>query len=186
MASKENYIPTQDQRVGLMDFSEKAVKFLTFHLGQETYGIEALKVREIIRMTPITRVPRTLPFIPGVINLRGKITAVLDLRTRFGLEVAEATERTCIVVVQFNGGGRDFTVGLVVDEVCEVVDLTDEDFDAPPSFGPDGSVSFIQGMGKLKDKVIILLHIDRILRTNDAAVVEQITEAVQELDRVSQ
>ena len=169
-----------------MNSSNEAVKFLTFHLGQETYGIEALKVREIIRMTPITPVPRTLPFIPGVINLRGKITAVLDLRIRFGLEAADATERTCIVVVQFDGGGRELTMGLVVDEVCEVVDLTDEEFEAPPSFGADGSAGFIQGMGKLKDKVIILLHIDRILRTNDAAVVEQITEAVHELDNVSQ
>jgi purine-binding chemotaxis protein CheW len=149
--------------------SQHEGKYLTFCLDGEEYGLEILKVREIIGMMAITTVPRTPTFIKGVINLRGKVIPVIDLRTKFGLAEAERTDETCIIVVDVG----DVEVGVVVDRVSEVRDIPGGDIDDPPSFGTTVDASFILGMGKIKEKVTILLDITRVL-AQDADVLNDL------------
>lgn len=141
-----------------------AGKYLTFHLGDETYGLPVLKVREIIKLVPVTQIPQ-LPFhIRGVINMRGKIIPVLDLRLKFGLAAIADTERTCIMVVQVMLTSRaEVAMGLVVDAVEEVTNITAGDIEETPEFGTSVDTANIPGMAKLKDKVVSLLNIDRVL-----------------------
>ena len=134
-------------------------KFLTFFLDEEEYGLEILTVQEILGLMPITRVPRTPEYVMGVVNLRGKVIAVVDLRLKFGMEAIEATELTCIIVVQTRG----ILFGLVVDRVSEVVDLVSQNIEDAPSFGADVDTDYIMGIGKAEDGVTILLDIDRVL-----------------------
>lgn len=136
----------------------KAGKYLTFILGGEGYGIEILKVREIIGLMPITSVPRRPAYFKGVINLRGKIIPVVDLRLKFGM-VGTISNETCIIVVET----MNMLVGLVVDTVSEVQMITGEEIEPPPAFSQDIEAEFISGMGKTRGKVKILLDIDRVL-----------------------
>jgi purine-binding chemotaxis protein CheW len=152
-------------------------KFLTFHLGGEEYGLEILKVQEIIQMVSITRMPRTPEFVRGVINLRGKVIPVVDLRLKFGMEEKEDTDRTCVIVVQVTHDGKVVTIGLIVDEVSEVVDIRAEQIEPPPSFGADVEGDFILGMGKLGKKVVILLDIQRVLSTSEIVSLEEVSES---------
>ena len=140
-----------------------AGKYLTFKLGPESYGIGILKVQEIIGMMAVTRMPRTPGYVRGVVNLRGKVIPVLDLRLKFGMETREDTDRTCIIVVQLRSGDSVITMGIIVDEVSEVLDVKAEQIEPPPSFGMAVDVSFIMGMGKVGQKVVLLLDADRIL-----------------------
>jgi purine-binding chemotaxis protein CheW len=142
----------------------QAGKHLTFMLGQEYYGIPVLTVREIIRMVGITTVPRMPEFIRGVINLRGKIIPVLDLRLRFDLPVSDATERTCIIVVQITQpSGAKAQLGLIVDAVEEVVNIAASDIEETPDFGPAVDTKYIVGMAKIKGQVKALLDIDKVI-----------------------
>jgi purine-binding chemotaxis protein CheW len=141
--------------------SDHGGKFLTFKLADEEYGVEILKVREINGVIDITAVPRMPAFVKGVINLRGKVIPVIDLRLRFGLEELEHTEQTCIIVVDV---GRE--IGIIVDTVSEVLDIAGEDIEPPPSMGGSVDTSFILGMGKVDKTVKILLDIDKVL-TNE-------------------
>jgi len=138
-------------------------KFLTFFLAGEEYGIEILKVHEIIGMMPITRVPRTPAFIRGVINLRGKVIPIVDLRLKFGMESVEQTAETCIIVVHVEG----IEMGIVVDRVSEVLNIGGSEIEDAPSFGEDVNTDYILGIGKTQAKVKILLDIDRVLSTQD-------------------
>ena len=143
---------------------EKAAgKYLTFDLAEEEYGLEILRVREIIGMMEITPVPRTPEFVLGVINLRGKVIPVADLRTKFGLPYKEPDDRTCVIVVEVQNGKETVQMGIVVDRVNEVVDVKSQDIEPTPSFGVSLETSFILGMAKVGDKVKILLEIDRVL-----------------------
>ena len=144
--------------------SQKGGKFLTFFLAGEEYGLEILKVHEIIGMMPITSVPRTPTYIRGVINLRGKIIPIVDLRLKLEMESAEQTEETCTIVVQASG----LDVGVVVDKVSEVLDIASEDIEDAPSFGGDVNSEYILGIGKSDGKVKLLLDIDRVLSNQDA------------------
>ena len=147
--------------------AEKAGKFLSFKLAAEEYGLEILKVMEIIGMMNVTIVPKTPDYVRGVINLRGKVIPVVDLRLRFGLEGLEDTERTCIIVVQLTGATLARTMGIIVDEVCEVLDINEEQIEATPVFGTTVNSDFILGMGKVEQKVVVMLDIDRVLSTLD-------------------
>ncbi len=152
-------------------------KYLTFFLGAEEYGVAILQVREIIGMQPVTRVPRTPAFIRGVINLRGTVIPVLDLRERFGLPGADAAlaalpeaERAaaaalqCTIVVQVAGAhGRPAPVGVVVDRVSEVALVADADVEDAPSFGAGVRTEYLLGLGKAQNRVKLLLDIDRVL-----------------------
>lgn len=140
-----------------------AGKYLTFTLQNESYGIAVLKIREIIRLTKITAVPQMPAHICGVINLRGKIIPVMDLRLRLGFDRAEPTLQTCIMVVQIKQpDGRANQMGLVVDEVEEVVNIAASDLEPTPDFGTEISTECILGMAKIKDAVKTLLDIDRV------------------------
>lgn len=145
-----------------------AGKYLTFGLGHESYGVAVLKIREIIRLVEITAVPQVPDYVKGVINLRGKIIPVIDLRVKFGLRQAENSERTCIVVVQIaSEGGMNTAMGLIVDAVEEVVNIPAAEIEETPNFGAKLETSYILGMAKVKSAVITLLDIDRVL-TRDA------------------
>ncbi len=143
--------------------SEKAGKYLTFALANEEFGLEILKVREIIGYMEITAVPRTPTYVKGVINLRGQVIPVVDLRAKFGMESTETTEETCIIVVEITQEGQRFNTGIVVDRVQEVLDVAGDDIEESPQFGASVNTDFILGMGKIGNRVKILLDIDRVL-----------------------
>ena len=141
-----------------------AGKYLTFTLGHESYGIDVLKVREIIRQTNITAVPQMPAHVRGVINLRGKIIPVMDLRLKFGFAEAATTEQTCIIVVQVKlPDGKAAPMGLVVDGVEEVANIAGADIEETPDFGGQICTDYILGMAKVKNAVKALLDIDRVV-----------------------
>jgi purine-binding chemotaxis protein CheW len=142
-------------------------KYLTFALGPEEYGLEILKVREIIGYMDITAVPQTPHHVKGVINLRGQVIPVIDLRTKFGMETAEITEQSCIIVVEISQESRSFSTGIVVDHVQEVLDIDGQDIEEAPQFGSSVDTDFILGMGKIEDSVKILLDINKVLGGDD-------------------
>jgi len=152
---------------------EKEGKYLTFSLGQEEYGIGILKIKEIIGLMSITTVPQTPEFIKGVINLRGKVIPVVDLRLRFDMEANDYTERTCIVVVEVDGQVGTIQIGIVVDSVSEVLNIKGEDIEDTPTFSAKMNTDFILGMAKMEGGVKILLDIDKVLRDQDIAILEQ-------------
>jgi len=143
--------------------TQLAGKYLTFRLAAEEFGIEILRVQEIIKLLDITRVPRTPDFIRGVINLRGKVIPVIDLRIKFGMPAQAATDKTCIVVVQVKRGESILTVGIIVDEVSEVLEVAAAEIEPPPAFGAAVDTAFILGMAKTRGAVRILLDISRVL-----------------------
>lgn len=141
-----------------------AGKYLTFALQGESFGLAVLKVREIIRITHFTPIPKMPTHVRGVINLRGKIIPVIDLRQRFGLAKTSDTELSCIIVVQIRiSSATDAAMGLIVDGVEDVVNIAAEDIEERPEFGDQASLDFVLGMAKVKGKVKLLLDIDRAL-----------------------
>lgn len=151
-------------------------KYLTFHLAGEDYGIDIVYVTEIIGIQKITEVPDMPDFIRGVINLRGKVIPVMDVRRRFAMAKRDYDERTCIIVVDINGTA----VGLVVDEVREVADIPGDQVEPPPETGKGQSSRYLKGMGKMDDEVKILLNVEKLLyddelgRITGAAKAEQL------------
>jgi purine-binding chemotaxis protein CheW len=162
---------TMDQAVKVM--ADREGKYLTFTLAGEEYGIGILKIREIIGMLPITSVPQTPPFVKGVINLRGKVIPVVDLRLRFGMERIEYTDRTCIIVVEIEGPAGAVQIGTVVDAVSEVLNIKAEDIEQTPAFGVKLNTEYILGMAKMEGGVKILLDIDQVLSAEEVAVLEK-------------
>ena len=148
----------EDSRIG---------KYLAFHLGSEEFGIQVLKVREIIGVQDITVVPKTPAYLKGVINLRGKVIPVIDLRIKFGLEPEPYTQRTCIIVVQVTGENGPIQIGVVVDGVSEVLNIALQDLENTPDFGSGEPILYVLGMAKMKDGVKILLDIDAVLTNRD-------------------
>lgn len=145
-------------------------KYLTFTLVGEAYGIGILKIREIIGMMPITTVPHVPAFVKGVINLRGKVIPVIDLRLRFGIPAMAYTERTCIIVVQIDQPDSVLNIGIVVDTVSEVLNIPDTDIEDTPAFGTRVNTDYILGMAKIDGGVKILLDIDRVLSSDETAM----------------
>lgn len=146
----------------------KAGKYLIFKLGSEEYGVEILKVQEIMGIVAITTVPQMPEFVRGVINLRGKIVPVTDLRLKFSMLSREYTERTCIIVVQIQRSGNSITMGIIVDEVSEVEDISGSLIEPSPEFGSNILTEYILGIGKVGERVVMLLDIDRILTNEEA------------------
>ena len=160
----------------------KEGKYLTFTLAKEEYGIGIRKIKEIIGMMPITTVPQTPDFVKGVINLRGKVIPVIDLRIKFGMEAMDYTERTCIIVVEIEGQSGlsavpaqadTVMIGIVVDSVSEVLSIKGEDIEDTPTFGTRLNTDYILGMAKMEGGVKILLDIDRVLSDEEIAVLEK-------------
>src|SRR5262245_21037277 len=151
-------------------------KYLTFVLGHESYGVGVLQVREIIRMLEITAVPQMPAYVKGVINLRGKVVPIVDLRIKFALAKAENTERTCIVVVEVKSKtGAKMLMGMVVDAVEEVATIPAADVEPTPDFGSNLSTEYILGMAKVRGSVKTLLDIDEVLTAENLTL---LTEAV--------
>ncbi|MFH1981341.1 MAG: chemotaxis protein CheW [Pseudomonadota bacterium] len=148
-------------------------KYLTFVLAEEEYGIGILKIKEIMGMMPITSVPQTPDYVTGVINLRGKVIPVIDLRLRFGMDARDYTDRTCIVVVEMATEKIKVEVGIVVDAVSEVLNIKGGDIEPPPSFGASVSTAFISGMAKINGGVKMLLDIDRVLSSEEVHSLKQ-------------
>ena len=153
---------------------KKEGKYLTFTLDKEEYGIGILRVKEIIGMMPITPVPKTPEYIKGVINLRGKVIPVMDLRLRFGMDKIDYNERTCIIVVEIDGHTGTVMVGIVVDSVSEVLNIKEEDIEDTPTFGAKLSTDYILGMAKMDGEVKILLEIDRVLKSEEIEKIEAV------------
>jgi purine-binding chemotaxis protein CheW len=142
---------------------KRAGKYLLFHLGKEEFGVHVLKVREIMGLQDITAVPHTAPYVRGVINLRGKVVPVVDLRLRLGMPELEYGSRTCIVVLQVTQAGAPLQMGIIVDGVAEVLNLQESDIEDQPDFGSGQDSTQCLGMAKVKGKVKMLLDIDRVL-----------------------
>ncbi|MHC4563132.1 MAG: chemotaxis protein CheW [Planctomycetota bacterium] len=155
----------QKQTVTSTETNGVAGKYLTFALADEEYGLEILKVREIISMCDVTAVPKTPEYVKGVINLRGKVIPIIDLRLKFGLNEAERTEETCIIVVNV----RDLDMGVIVDKVLEVLDIAAYDIEEAPAFGGNVDTTFILGMAKAEGQVTTLLDIEKAMGAADIA-----------------
>ena len=140
-----------------------AGKYLAFALGQEEYGLPVLKVREIIKVMNITHVPGVAAHVRGVVNLRGKVIPIIDLRLKFGFPAQDYTERTCIIVVEVSLAGNKVMMGIVVDSVSEVLNIAGADIDDAPDFGGRTKTDYILGLAKVKGTVKILLDLDRVL-----------------------
>jgi purine-binding chemotaxis protein CheW len=162
---------TMDQAVKVM--ADREGKYLTFSMADEEYGIGILKIKEIIGMMPITTVPQTPEFVKGVINLRGKVIPVIDLRLRFGMESIDYTDRTCIIVVEIEVTAGTVQIGIVVDAVSEVLNVNGEDVEETPTFGAKLNTDYILGMAKMEGGVKILLDIDKVLSSEEIATLEK-------------
>jgi purine-binding chemotaxis protein CheW len=163
-----------DKKTGLTDqLKNRGGKYLTFSLCEEEYGLEILKLREIIGMVTITSVPQTPEFVKGVINLRGKVLPVVDLRLRFGMQAAPYTKRTCIIIVEIAAESGRITIGIVVDAVSEVIHIKAEDIEAAPEFGGSMNTRYILGMAKIDESVKILLDIDNVLSRSDTELLKK-------------
>ncbi len=147
-------------------------KFLTFICGDEVYGIEILKVREIIKLMDITTVPRTPDYLKGVINLRGKVIPIVNLRSKSTMPEVEDTQETCIIVVEVN----KTSIGIIVDSVSEVSNINGEEIEDAPHLGQDIDTNFILGLGKTKERIVILLDIELVLSSEDLEAVEQLAK----------
>jgi purine-binding chemotaxis protein CheW len=161
---RENYSITVDPRGG---------KYLTFFLADEEYGVEILKVQEIIGRMPITPVPLTSRYIRGVINLRGKIHPIMDLNIKFGMDETRITDETCIIVINTS----TLVMGILVDRVSEVVNVASEDIEDTPSFGADINTEYLLGVGKTGGRVRLLLDIEKVLTAVDIVNMKKVTSA---------
>lgn len=160
-----------DQAVKAM--GDRDGKYLTFTLAEEDYGIGILKIKEIIGMMPITSVPQTPEFVKGVINLRGKVIPVMDLRLRFGMPSIDYCERTCIIVVEIGGQAGTILVGIVVDAVSEVLNIKVDDIEKTPTFGTKLDTDYILGLAKMEGGVKILLDIDQVLSGDELTLLSE-------------
>jgi purine-binding chemotaxis protein CheW len=164
--------PQNGSSVASVGAGALAGKYMTFRLAREEYGLEILKVRELIGLMEITRVPKAPPHVRGVINLRGKVIPVVDLRLKFGMDPTDPTSQTVIIVVQLSAENGGLTMGILVDEVLEVRAITAEDIEPPPNLQGEVTTNFVRGVGKADKRVIFLLDIDRVLSQAERRDVE--------------
>jgi len=151
-------------------------QYLTFVLDNEIYALEIFKVREVLDYTPITKIPRMPEFLRGVINLRGGVITVVDLKRKFGMPAIERTRDTCVIIVDVKVDDEVATMGLLVDSVREVINLDQTGIQPPPRMGTRLDTKFIKGMGKQNDEFIIILDIDLILSSDEVAIAESIVQ----------
>ncbi len=149
-------------------------QYLTFLLGGEMFAIEILNVREIIEYGALTTVPMMPAFIRGVINLRGAVVPVIDLSVRFSRAPVEVTRRTCIIIIEIDNAGERQDIGVVVDSVSEVLDIPGNMIEPPPSFGARIRTDFIQGMGKVNERFVIILNVHNVLSVEEMSTLSDI------------
>lgn len=151
-------------------------KYLTFMLENELYGISILKVKEIIGVLPITHIPKMPSFVKGIINLRGKVIPVIDLRLRFGFDSVEQNDRTCIIVIEMDTENGKQLTGAIVDQVWEVMDVLGENIEQVPTYGENNNQEFISGIGKVKGKVLMLIDTDKVLSSHEIHMINNMHE----------
>jgi len=154
----------------------ETTQYLTFKLGEEMFALDIAKVREVLDFTTVTRVPRTPEFMRGVINLRGSVVPVVDLRLKFGMTRTESGVNTCIIITEVTVDGDRTVLGALADSVQEVIDLVPGDVSPAPRIGTRINTEFIRGMGKRDDRFIILLDVDRVFSTDELALVQAAPE----------
>ncbi len=155
-------------------------QYVTFSLGEELFGVEVTRTREILSLTPVTKVPQTPDYLLGVINLRGQVVPVVDMRLKLGLPAGAETEDTCIIVVEVQVEDESIVVGALADAVREVLEVRSDQIEPPPRLGTRLNTEFITGMGKFDDQFIILLNMDRIFNTGEIALVQDVAD--QDID----
>ncbi len=161
-----------------MEASEKAAKqYLTFKLAHETFAVDVASVREILDFIGITKVPQTPDFMRGVINLRGSVVPVVDMKLKFGMEATEKTVDTCIIVLEVTIEGETTIVGALADSVEEVLELEPSQIEPPPRIGMKLNIDFISGMGKLGEEFVIILDTDKIFTFEEAVSLQETDEA---------
>jgi purine-binding chemotaxis protein CheW len=147
-------------------------QYVTFSLGDELFGVEVTRAREILSLTPVTKVPQTPDYLLGVINLRGQVVPVIDMRLKLNLPVSEETEDTCIIVVEVQVDGEAIIVGALADAVREVLEIRSDQIEPAPRLGTRLKTEFISGMGKVEEQFLILLNIDRVFSSDELAIVQ--------------
>ena len=147
-------------------------QYVTFSLGDELFGVEVIRAREILSVTPVTKVPQTPDYLLGVITLRGQVVPVVDMRLKLGLPVSEETEDTCIIVVEVQVDGEPIIVGALADAVREVLEIRTDQIEPAPRLGTRLKTEFISGMGKVDEQFLILLNIDRVFSSDELAIVQ--------------
>ena len=155
----------------------KTAQYLTFCLGEEEFALEITKVREVMDYTAITKVPRMPEFLSGVINLRGNVVPVIDLRLKLGMSATKKTADTCIVIMEIEVDGELIDMGALADSVQEVIDLNPAQIEPPPRLGTKLNTEFIQGMGKRDDKFLIILNIDKVLAGDELELIHDKNES---------
>lgn len=153
----------------------QTVQYLTFKLADEIFAFDVAKVREILEFSNITKVPQTPDFMRGVINLRGSVVPVIDLRLSFGMTCTEQTVNTCIIVVEVNLGGETIVLGVLADSVQEVVEMEPEQIEPPPQLGTKLNTEFIKGMGKIDNDFVMILNIDKVFSANELTNIQEST-----------
>lgn len=156
-------------------------QYLAFKLGEEVYAVEVAKVREILDFPPITKVPRTPDFMRGVINLRGSVVPVVDMRLKFGMSITEKSVNTCIIVVEAVVENEITTIGALADSVQEVFELSNASIEPPPKIGTRLKVEFLKGMGKIGESFLMILDIDRVFSSSELMMVKDATTTGQQL-----
>jgi purine-binding chemotaxis protein CheW len=147
------------------------LQYLTFGLGEEVFALETGSVREVIELVPVTRIPKTPPFMRGVINLRGHAVPVVDLRIKFDMPRAQDTVNTCIIIVDVEVEGENCFMGAIVDSVREVFEMTNDQINPPPRMGTSIRTDFIRGMGKQNEEFIMILDIGKVFSQEELALV---------------
>jgi purine-binding chemotaxis protein CheW len=147
----------------------EATQYLTFKLGNEVFALDIGKVREVLDFTMVTKVPQTPDFMRGVINLRGNVVPVVDMRLKFGLTMTEKTVNTCVIITEIDVDGESTVIGAMADSVQEVLDMGPEQIEPPPRIGVKMNTDFIMGMGKHSDQFIMILNIDRLFSGGELA-----------------
>lgn len=154
-------------------------QYVTFSLGEELFGLEVTRTREILSLTPVTKVPQTPDYLLGVINLRGQVVPVVDMRLKLGLPANAETEDTCIIVVEVQIDGEPIVVGALADAVREVLEIRSDQIEPPPRLGTRLKTEFITGMGRIDEQFMILLNIDRIFNSEELIFVQDVGQAVE-------
>jgi purine-binding chemotaxis protein CheW len=150
----------------------ETVQYLTFKLADEIFAFDVAKVREILELTTITKVPQTPDFMRGVINLRGSVVPVIDLRLNFGMQCTEQTVNTCIIVVEVNLHGETLVLGVLADSVQEVVEMEPDHIEPPPQLGTKLNTEFIKGMGKVENDFVMILDIDKVFSSEELSDIQ--------------
>lgn len=158
------------------NFEISGQQYVTFRLGQELFGVEVARAKEILSLTPVTKVPQTPDYMLGVINLRGQVVPVIDMRLKLNLVARKKTEDTCIIVVEVMVDGEPITLGALADAVREVIEIRADQIEPPPKLGSRLKTEFMTGMGKIDEQFIILLNFDRIFNTDELELLQEVGE----------